>query len=165
MAGVNCAYDGTHKVHFVFSGLKHRGEAVFFCPEVLGGLKIPRDPSEIFGGDGCDVWEGRARVVSRKGKDVSSFFMAGAAKVLGLARKYKIKKAVMKAKSPSCGCGRIFDGTFSKKLIPGYGVTAALLKKNGIEVVSDAQYLRNEEFKMKNEKCKIRKRLKNRKKE
>jgi uncharacterized protein YbbK (DUF523 family) len=141
LAGVNCVYDGTNKAHPVFCGLKRRGKTVLFCPEVLGGLKIPHDPSEILGGDGCDVWEGRARVVSKSGRDVSSFFMEGAMKALGLARRHKITKAVMKSKSPSCGCGLIFDGTFSKKLIFGYGVTAALLKKSGIDVVSDAEYL------------------------
>ncbi|MFH0877553.1 MAG: DUF523 domain-containing protein [Candidatus Omnitrophota bacterium] len=67
--------------------------------------------------------------------------ITGAKKSLELAKKYKIKKAIMKSKSPSCGCGLIHDGHFSKKLKPGFGVAAACLKKNGIEVMSDVEYL------------------------
>lgn len=83
--------------------------------------------------------EGRAKVLSKDGKDVTSFFVNGAEKVLALAKKHNIKKAILKSKSPSCGCGLIFDGRFSGELVPGFGVTAALLKKNGIEVVCDTQ--------------------------
>ncbi|HAJ56753.1 MAG TPA: DUF523 domain-containing protein [Candidatus Omnitrophica bacterium] len=145
LAGINCVYDGTNKLHPFFAEMYAGGEALIFCPEVLGGLKIPHDPSEISGGDGFDCLESKARVVSKKGDDVTRFFLKGAEKVFELAKKNGIKKAVMKSKSPSCGCGYIFNGTFSKKLILGYGVCAALLKKNGIEVISDTDYLKNEE--------------------
>ena len=141
LAGVNCVYDGSSKFHPVFAKMHKKGEALIFCPEVLGGLNIPHSPSEISGGDGFAVLEGRAKVLSKEGEDVTSFFLEGAKKVLALARKHRIKKAVLKSKSPSCGCGVIHDGTFSKKLISGFGVTAALLKKNGIEVFSDVEYL------------------------
>ncbi|MBI5873222.1 MAG: DUF523 domain-containing protein [Candidatus Omnitrophica bacterium] len=150
LAGINCVYDGTNKLNPVFAKMFERGEALIFCPEVLGGLNIPHDPSEISGGDGFDVLSARARVVSKKGDDVTPYFLKGAEKVLRLAQKHGIRCAVMKSKSPSCGCGFIFDGTFSKKLIAGYGVTAALLKKNGVEVESDIEYLkRNAEKKRK----------------
>jgi uncharacterized protein YbbK (DUF523 family) len=142
LAGINCVYDGTNKLDPVFAKMLESGEALIFCPEVLGGLKIPHDPSEIRGGDGFDILSGQARVVSKKGDDVTPYFLKGAEKVLRLAQKHGIKYAVMKSKSPSCGCGLIFDGTFSKKLIAGYGVTAALLKKNGVEVISDIEYLK-----------------------
>lgn len=141
LAGVNCVYDGTNKRHPFFERLKKTGRAFIFCPEVLGGLKIPHDPSEISGGDGRDVLRGKARVVSKCGKDVTLFFLKGARAACLLAQKEKIKRAVLKSKSPSCGCGLIFDGTFSKKLIPGFGVTAALLMENGITVESDIEYL------------------------
>lgn len=154
LAGINCVYDGSNKRHPFFAGLKESGRAVIFCPEVLGGLKIPHDPSEISGGDGRDVLAGRARVVSRHGKDVTPFFLKGARAACKLARKERIKTAVLKSKSPSCGCGLIFDGTFSKNLIPGYGVTAALLMESGVAVVSDVDYLKNEELRMVNEKLK-----------
>ncbi len=139
LAGINCVYDGTNKLDPVLAGLYKSGQAIVFCPEVSGGLKIPHAPSEIVGGDGFAVLKRRAKVLSKDGRDVTSFFIKGAEKVLALAKKCKIKKAILKSKSPSCGCGLVFDGTFSKKLVSGYGVTAALLKNNGIEVVSDTQ--------------------------
>jgi len=142
LAGVNCVYDGSHNRQARFSGLLHDGEILLFCPEVLGGMRIPHPPSEIRGGDGFAVLEGRARVVSKDGRDVTEFFVLGARKTLAFARKHGVTTAVMKAKSPSCGCGRIHDGTFTKTLIPGFGVTAALLQQSGIEVVSDEEYIR-----------------------
>lgn len=131
LAGVNCVYDGTNKFHPVFAEMHKKAEVLLFCPEALGGLKIPHSPSEISG----------ARVLSREGRDVTAYFLEGAKRSLELAKKYKIKKAILKSKSPSCGCGWVFDGTFSKKLVPGFGVTAALLKKSGIAVCSDVEYL------------------------
>lgn len=141
LAGVACVYDGSHNRQAHFAGLFKDGKVFLFCPEVLGGLRIPHPPSEIRGGDGCAVLEGRARVVSKDGRDVTEFFVLGARKTLAFARKHGVKVAVMKAKSPSCGCGQIHDGTFTKTLISGFGVTAALLKQNGIEVVSDVEYV------------------------
>ncbi len=141
LAGINCVYDGSNKLHSFFAGMHKRKEVIIFCPEALGGLKIPHSPSEIKGGDGFDCLCGKARVLSKEGKDVTEFFIKGAESVLELAKKSGSRKAVLKSKSPSCSCGWIFDGTFSGKLISGYGVTAALLKKNGIEVISDADYL------------------------
>lgn len=143
LAGVNCVFDGTNKFHPVFAGMSAERKAVLFCPEVLGGMKIPHPPSEICGGDGFGVLSGKARVVSREGEDVTASFLRGAHAALACARRRGIRRAVLKSKSPSCGCGRIFDGTFSKKLVRGYGVTAALLKQNGIAVVSDAEYLQD----------------------
>lgn len=139
LAGINCVYDGTNKFNPVFARLYKSGEAIVFCPEVSGGLKIPHMPSEIVGGDGFAVLEARAKVLAKDGKDVTSFFIKGAENVLALAKRHHIKKVILKSKSPSCGCGLIFDGHFSGELIYGYGVTAALLKKNGIEVMSDEE--------------------------
>ena len=147
LAGINCVYDGSHKFHPVFAKMYKDNKALIFCPEVLGGLKIPHDPSEIMGGDGFLVLEGKAKVLSSTGKDVTDFFIRGAQKSLEFAKKHGSRKAVLKSKSPSCGCGWIFDGTFSKKLVSGCGVAAALLKKNGIEVMSDFAYLESQENK------------------
>lgn len=141
LAGVRCVYDGAHKRRPFLAALHKKGGAVLFCPEVLGGLKIPHPPSEVKGGDGAAVLRGQARVISKDGSDVTAFFLDGAEKALALAIKKKIKKAVTKARSPSCGCGQIYDGTFSKTLVCGDGVTTALLKQNGIEVVTDEVYL------------------------
>lgn len=142
LAGVNRVYDGTNKFHPVFVGMSVEGKAVLFCPEVLGGMKIPHPPSEIQGGDGFDVLSGAARVVSREGKDVTLPFLKGAHAALACADRRRIRRAILKSKSPSCGCGWIFDGAFSKKLIRGYGVTTVLLTQSGIAVISDVQYLR-----------------------
>lgn len=152
LAGVRCVYDGSDNRRPVFVKLLAEKKILLFCPEVLGGMRIPHPPSEIKGGDGADVLEGRARVMSKDGRDVTDFFVRGAQKTLAFARKHHVKIAVMKARSPSCGCGKIYDGTFSKKQIPGFGVTAALLKVNGIVVMSDEEYLVNEKLTIKNEK-------------
>lgn len=143
LAGINCVYDGTNKFHPIFAKLYEDKKAVIFCPEVLGGFPIPHAPSEIFEGDGFKVLKSEGRVFSCEGKDVTSCFLKGARKTLELAKKHGIKTAVMKSKSPSCGCGLIFDGTFKGKLVSGFGVTAALLKENGIDVISDIDFLEN----------------------
>ena len=97
------------------------------CPEVLGGLPTPRAPSERRG----------ARVVSREGRDVTAEYEAGAACSLGIAREAGAGLAILKSRSPSCGCGRIYDGTFSGRLVPGDGVTAELFKREGMAVVDE----------------------------
>ncbi len=106
------------------------------CPEVLGGLPVPRVPAEIKGGDGSDVLNGQAKVVNEVGVDVTRQFIKGASEVLRIAQSISAKEALLTEKSPSCGCGVIFDGTFSNKFIEGKGVTTALLEKNGVKVTS-----------------------------
>ncbi|MFC1951319.1 DUF523 domain-containing protein [Chloroflexota bacterium] len=106
------------------------------CPERFGGMDSPRPRIEIASGDGCDVLDGRAKVMTVDGTDVSDMIVAGASAVLKTAREYNATQFIGKSGSPSCGCGTIYDGTFSDKLITGDGVTAALLKRNGIEVIS-----------------------------
>lgn len=143
LTGVNCMYNGKNKLHSFFARMCDEGKVVAACPEVLGGFEIPHSPSEIFDGDGLDVLEGDAKVMSREGRDVTEIFLKGAQRVMDLIREHKIKKAVLKSKSPSCGCGLIYDGSFSDRLVSGDGVTAALLKMNGITVVSDVEYLKS----------------------
>lgn len=135
LAGIPCRYDGQSKAVENIAELVKRGEAKVFCPETLGGLKIPRVPSEIIGGEGEDVLQGRAKVMSRDGVDRTEEFLAGAYATLELCRKHNAREVWLKAKSPSCGVGRIYDGTFSGALRPGDGVTTALLKRNGVKVV------------------------------
>jgi uncharacterized protein YbbK (DUF523 family) len=110
------------------------GHAVAICPEVAGGLPIPRLPAEIQGGDGQDVLEGRAKVVRQDGVDITEAFIKGAHQALSLARKVGAKKAILKARSPSCGVTFIHDGSFTGALREGMGVVAALLKREGIEL-------------------------------
>lgn len=113
------------------------GRAIPVCPEVLGGLPVPRSRYEIRDGIGEDVLSGSARVVASDGKDVTVAFIAGATRVLELAKKHGIKRAIMKSKSPSCGFGKIYDGTFAGILKRGNGVAAAMLIKNGISVTTE----------------------------
>jgi uncharacterized protein YbbK (DUF523 family) len=104
------------------------------CPEVQGGLSVPRVPAEIQGGTGEDVLEGKAKVVNMNGQDVTEQFLKGANQALQIAQSVGAKEALLTERSPSCGCGLIFDGSFKGRFIAGDGVTAALLKKNGIKV-------------------------------
>ncbi|MDK2902775.1 MAG: hypothetical protein PWP48_1928 [Clostridiales bacterium] len=134
LAGVNCKYNGGHNADPRIKKLIEEGKAIPICPEQLGGLTTPRRPAEIKGGTGSDVLIGKARVIDADGLDVTEAFVKGAQEVLKLARLAKANKAILKAKSPSCGCGFIYDGSFSGKLIEGNGVTAQILIDNGIEI-------------------------------
>lgn len=102
------------------------------CPEQLGGLSTPRRPAEIIGGDGFDVLRGRAKVIDSAGKDVTAYFLKGAREVLTIVRLNQVTRVYLKEGSPSCGTTQI---VFKKKKRSGSGVTAALLIKEGIEVV------------------------------
>jgi uncharacterized protein YbbK (DUF523 family) len=134
LAGIDCTYKGRNNLRKNIKRLVDAGRALPICPEVLGGSAIPRPQCEILGGDGASVLDGSAKVVTRSGRDVTRLLVTGARKTLRLAKKYAIKKAILKANSPSCGCGRIYDGTFTRRLIKGSGVTAALLGRNGIKM-------------------------------
>lgn len=116
------------------------GRVVAVCPEVAGGLPVPRPPAEIVGGaGGLRVLAGEARVIDREGRDVSANFVAGAEQALACARAKKIRIAVLKEGSPSCGTGYIYDGTFAGVKVENQGVTAALLRESGIQVFNEAQ--------------------------
>jgi len=117
--------------------LAARGLAVPICPEMAGGLPVPRPPAEIVGGDGQAVLDGLAQVLTIDGKDVTEAFLSGARQALETAQRLGIRQAVLKDDSPSCGCRRIYDGTFSGRVMSGQGVTAALLQRNGITVLSE----------------------------
>lgn len=134
LSGVPCRYDGKAKEHERIKLLVESGEAIAVCPECLGGLPTPRTPSEIVGGDGADVLCGRARVMTSDGRDVTEAFLRGAEAVAEIARKNGIEHAILKADSPSCGCGRIYDGSFTGAKCSGDGVAAARLRQCGIRV-------------------------------
>lgn len=137
LAGRRCRYDGGSSPADPVAGLVAAGRAVLVCPEVDGGLDTPRPPAEIAGGDGADVLDGRARVLTQDGRDVTAAYLAGAQVALSKARAAGATRAVLKARSPSCGCGDIYDGSFSGARRAGDGVTAALLRRAGITVVTD----------------------------
>ena len=134
LLGINCNFEGKNWLQPQLLEEFKKGELFPVCPEVLGGLSVPRVPAEIPDGDGLDVIEGKAYVINMQGIDVTDEFMKGAYEVLRIAEAVGAKEALLIEKSPSCGCDVIFDGTFTDKFKPGDGVTAALLKKNGIKV-------------------------------
>lgn len=136
LAGMRCRYDGRGSANPQVLELVRKGLAIPVCPEQLGGLTTPRLPAEIQGGDGVDVLSGGARVLAEDGGDLSRAFLQGAFETLRVCRRYRIESAVLKARSPSCGCGWIYDGSFSGALREGRGVTAALLLQHGIEISS-----------------------------
>ena len=138
LLGVKCQYNGESDLtNELLEFLKDKGEFIVVCPECLGGLPIPRDASEIVSGGGKNVIVKKAKVKTIKGKDVTKEFLKGAKRTLKIAKQNKVELAVLKAKSPSCGVGLIYDGTFSRNIIEGDGVTAALLKKHGIKVITE----------------------------
>lgn len=137
LAGVACTHEAAAKTCDWAVRLVAEGRAIPVCPEVAGGLGIPRPAAEIRGGEGGDVLAGRARLVTVDGDDVTEQYLAGAAKAVDAARAAGARLAVLKARSPSCGCGAIYDGSFEKRLRPGDGVAAAALKRAGLEVATD----------------------------
>jgi len=139
LAGINCKYSGENNYDEKVVKLVRNNKATLVCPEQLGGLKTPRATAEIINGTGEDVLDGKAKVITSENEDVTAEFIKGAEETLKIAKLLNISKAVTKSQSPSCGCLKIYDGSFSKQLINGDGVTVALLKRNGIEVITDKE--------------------------
>ncbi|MBA7502401.1 NAD(P)H-hydrate epimerase [subsurface metagenome] len=137
LLGVNCRYDGQNELNEKVTRLAAQEVLIPVCPEQLGGLGTPRESMGIIGGGGSEVLDGKARVVDRSGKDVTENLVRGAEEVLKIAKSLGVKDAILKAKSPSCGCGKIHSGAFSDMLVKGNGVTAELLKRNGIHVITE----------------------------
>ena len=129
LLGVACRYDGKRKPNEAVIALKEKYNLIPVCPEIMGGLPTPRLPSEIRG----------ETVIMENGEDVTDKYSKGAEETLRLARLFGCGKAVLKEKSPSCGSGRIYDGTFSKTLTEGNGVTAGMLLANGIRVAGEME--------------------------
>jgi len=118
------------------------GRLVLACPEVAADLPIPRPAAEIRGGTGSDVLDGVAAVMTADGENATDLFLAGAKATLALALQHRISVAILKQRSPSCGSREIYDGAFADRRIPGEGVTAALLRRNGIAVFDEMQLQR-----------------------
>ncbi|MBI9091117.1 MAG: DUF523 domain-containing protein [Desulfobacterium sp.] len=141
IAGEAIRYDGRGfpvKDPLLMEWLKEK-RALPFCPEVSGGLATPRPPAEIQGGSGLDVLAGRARIVNTLGEDVTDDFVLGAHKTLSFAKDNGVMAAILKENSPSCGSTTIYDGTFSSHLVPGNGVTTALLRAHHIVVFNETE--------------------------
>ena len=129
LLGCRCRYDGASKVQPLAEALAQRHELVPVCPEQLGGLATPRPPAERQGD----------RVVTETGTDVTAQYRRGAEEALALCRMLGCEAAVLKERSPSCGCGQIYDGTFTGTLMDGDGVTAQLLAQQGIPIYGETQ--------------------------
>ena len=140
LLGENCKYSGgNNKSENVIKYLEDK-EYILVCPEQLGGLSTPRNPSEIitYGNkDGNDVLSGCTKVLSNKGIDVTKNFIQGAEETLKIAKDHNAKTAILKAGSPSCGYKKIYDGTFLGNKIQGMGVTAAILNKENIALLDE----------------------------
>jgi uncharacterized protein YbbK (DUF523 family) len=134
LAGIRCRYDGGCCQNEAAKKLVAAGRALPVCPEQLGGLPTPRCACEI------DAACGRVR--TRDGRDLTDAFARGAEKTLAIAKEARAARAALKSKSPSCGCGLVCDGSFTGRLVPGNGVTAALLKANGVEIFTEADLAR-----------------------
>ena len=135
LAGIKCKYNGKDNKSAAIVKLVEEGKAISICPEVLGGLPTPRVPCEIIKED-----KGNIKVMDKEGVDRTAEFLEGAKKALAIGKVVGAEVAILKANSPSCGCGLIYDGTFSGKLIEGNGVTTDLLAKNGIKVYDEKNY-------------------------
>jgi uncharacterized protein YbbK (DUF523 family) len=127
LADINCRFDGKSKPCEEVIRLVAQGKAIPLCPEQLGGLPTPRLPAESVAG----------KIIQSDGRDVSEQFQRGAEEAIKLARMVGAETAILKARSPSCGSGRIYDGSFSGVLIDGDGVFAALCRQNGITVKTE----------------------------
>ncbi|GKX66100.1 DUF523 domain-containing protein [Inconstantimicrobium mannanitabidum] len=139
LCGVNCKYNGQNNLNDEIKKIAKEEEAILICPEEIF-LSTPREPVEIVGGDAKKVLEGRAKVMSATGKDYTEAFIRSAYEVFNVAKKNGVKKAILKAKSPSCGFGQVYDGNFDGTLIVGNGVTAELLSRNGIIVCNENDF-------------------------
>lgn len=139
LCGEKCKYNGGDNFNQNVVTCIEQEEVIQICPEVLGGLSTPRPPAEIVYGSARDVLEGKAKVMTKEGRDVTVAFINGATKVLELAKQLSVQKAILKAKSPSCGKGQIYDGQFNQNLVEGNGITAELLLKEGIEVITEIE--------------------------
>jgi uncharacterized protein YbbK (DUF523 family) len=138
LLGVYAKYDGTMtNQNECLMKYCHLGKYIPVCPEQLGGLCTPRKPVELIGGSGCDVLCGSAKAENSLREDVTEQFRRGAEETLRLTRIFPVRAAILKERSPSCGVHKIYDGEFSHVLKEGSGVTAELLRQNGIEIYSE----------------------------
>ena len=126
LLGLNCKYDGGNNYCKEIDDFLKDYDVIPICPEIMGGLPTPRVSSERAGD----------KVITKYGRNVTEQYRKGAKECLFLAQKYDVKKALLKLRSPSCGSGKIYDGTFTHTIIDGDGVTAELLKNNGIEILT-----------------------------
>jgi len=127
LLGIKCRYNGKSKISKKIIDFSKKAILIPLCPEQLAGLPTPREEAEIK----------NKKVITKSNKDVSKYFQEGAREVLKIAKLYKVKKAILKQKSPSCGFGQIYNGNFEGVVIKGNGITADLLKKDKIKIITE----------------------------
>jgi len=139
LAGVNCRHDGGNRLDPRVAKLVTDGRAIPVCPEQLGGRSTPRSASNLIGGTGADVLDGRARVMDVEGRDVTAEFIRGARETLLVARTAGATHAILKENSPSCGCKRTYklDADGKPARVEGQGVTTAMVSREGVRVMSE----------------------------
>ncbi|MGX7204048.1 DUF523 domain-containing protein [Enterococcus pingfangensis] len=140
LGGVACRYDGGSNEIAALKNLVETNQALMICPEDLGGLPTPRPPAEIQGGDGFDVWQGKAKVCDQEGNDLTDAFKQGAIKAFKEMQKLQITGLILKERSPSCGSNLIYDGSFSGTRIKGVGVATAYFIQQGLPVYSEENW-------------------------
>ncbi len=129
LMGIECRYDGSGCFREEINLLKEKHHLIPVCPEIYGGLQTPREPAEIQGDS----------VITKSGKDVTKEYKKGALEIKKLTDFYNCSHAILKERSPSCGYGTIYDGTFSGTLIEGNGILAELLAKEGITIIGESR--------------------------
>ena len=140
LLGHRVRYDGgAHGPFTLLERWQQEGRVVALCPEVAGGLPTPRAPAEIRGGQGAQVLDGLLPVLTVHGEDVTAAFVAGAEQALALVAQHGIRIALLKARSPSCGNQENYDGSFSGSKVAGEGVTAAALRRVGVQVFNEEE--------------------------
>ncbi len=136
LAGKNCTYKASNHYIAELSELVKNNQAVIACPEVLGGLPIPRKSAEI-------IYNTKKQMLVKTidGEDVTAQFLKGAKATLQIAQNNDVDVAIMQPRSPSCGCGKVYDGTFTRTMTEADGITVAMLKEHGVKVVTPEQFL------------------------
>lgn len=129
LLGVHCRYDGNGVMQEELEKLSKEHTLIPVCPEIFGGLATPRDPAERLG----------ERIITKTGQDVTEQYTKGAEEILNLCKFYHCHYAILKERSPSCGYGRIYDGTFRGRLIAGNGAAAQLLSEHGVEIYGESR--------------------------
>ncbi len=131
LAGFICRYDGKNQANPIIEKLYKKGYALPVCPEVLGGLSVPRTPCEMLNG----------KIIDKNGIDHTFAFLQGAFKASVMIKNSGCQVAILKSKSPSCGYGKIYDGTFTKRLVDGSGLLAQILIQNPIKIFTDENFI------------------------
>jgi uncharacterized protein YbbK (DUF523 family) len=139
LAGINCRYGGGSCEDAAIKAMVQQGKAIPVCPEILGGLDVPRPACELI-----RAADGSVRVVSKDGRDLTAAMVRGAKKTLAVAKALGVAKVIVKSRSPSCGYGLIYDGTFTGKLVSGNGLAVELLLKNKIKVYTENDFSRED---------------------